>query len=96
MPVKHPNLASFFRFYLFISLTQVRTSLADNKEELRLLTETRDLIVMLLRHSGVPPAAIGSVLGISAKTVMNRYPVKGVQSAQDNNAAPTTQSNELT
>ena len=56
--------------------------LDEDREIEKRLTEIRDLLVLSLRQSGVPAGTIGKVLGISAKTVMNRYPMKGAKAEE--------------
>lgn len=47
----------------------------DDEDTGKLLKELRDLMILQLRQSGVPAGAIGKVLGLSAKSIQNRYSI---------------------
>ncbi|MDG6916953.1 MAG: hypothetical protein JRM85_05090 [Nitrososphaerota archaeon] len=51
--------------------------MSENNE--RTLKELRDLMILQLRQSGVSPEAIGKVLGVTAKSIRNRYPIGKVK-----------------
>lgn len=59
---------------------------SESKSAEKLLKQIRDLMVLQLRQTKVPTEAIGNILGISAKTVRNTYPIgKGKSEDLTNN-----------
>lgn len=48
---------------------------SDSKNKDKLLRQIRDLLVLQLRQTKVPTAAIANILGITEKTVRNTYPI---------------------
>lgn len=56
--------------------------MSEAPETNKLLTQVRDLLVLSLRNSDVPPEAIAPILGISTKSVRNRYPKRGSRTTQ--------------
>lgn len=46
-----------------------------NLEKDEILLQIRDLLVLQLRASNVPPISIGRILDLNAKTIRNRFPI---------------------
>ena len=46
----------------------------ENKKETNNNEAIKNLLVLLLLREGVDPEAIGQALGVSGKTITNRYP----------------------
>lgn len=66
-----------------------------NESEAKLLEEIRDLLVLELRSAGVSSDAIGRVLGVTAKSVRNQYPIGKVKGESSEEArSPETKSPE--
>jgi hypothetical protein len=56
----------------------------ENKKEIENNEAIKNLLVLLLLRQGVDPEDIGRALGVSGKTITNRYPGVAPRKGGDN------------